>query len=169
MFCLNLQLEDSHFLHSLCYVRIDDDKWNIHGIYVANPTDDCLNPTINGKVEERPQGFAEATIKHEDFIKTNDLIIDTLKGSDLEGSARAEYSTKRLIKFFTEQDKEKNQQKVEELLNNPTEIDAETTVRAYIASLISKGLSNEEMLKIIKSKRNFVGTGSRYSATGVNV
>ncbi len=152
--------------HAICYVRIDDDKWGIHGIYASDPTADSQNPVIDGRVQERPQGFANATIKHEDYIKTNILTTWGLIG---KVDDYTEVSLKGLIKFFTEQDKEKNQQAVEELLHNPTDIEHDTNLRAYISTLISKNLSKEEQLKILQTKSCFAGTNTIYSAGGVNV
>ncbi len=152
--------------HAMCYVRIDDNKWGIHGIYASDPTADSQNPIIDGKVHERPQGFANSTIKHEDYIKTNILTTWGLIGEVDDYTAA---SLKGVIKFFTEQDKEKNQQAVGDLLHNPTDIAQDTNLRAFISTLISKNLSKEEQLKILQSKNCFAGTNTIYSASGVNV
>ena len=147
--------------HALCYVRIDDDKWGIHGIYVSDPTSDSLKLTIDGKIVQRHQAFNFATIKHEDFIKK---LLDSVLDKTLALPKCA-----KLIEFFTQKDKEKNQQMVEELLHNPSEIDEKTVVRAYIASLRSKNLPQEEEYKIFESRRSFAGTTTIYSTTGLNV
>ena len=153
--------------HAICYVRIDDDKWDIHGIYASDPTADSQNPIIDGKINERPQGFTNATIKHEDYLKTNTLTTWGLIGK-VDDYTKS--SLKGLIKFFTEQDKEKKQQAVEELLHNPTDIKQDTNLRAYIATLISKNLSEKEQLEILKSKSGFAGTNTIYSTdNGVTV
>lgn len=149
--------------HQICFVRIDDDKYNIHGIYVSDPTNDCAGVILNDQHEKRVQGFNYSTIPVKDFLKCN-VLGRTKNCNDSEYARKTDEEEKRnLIDYFTNNNSDNK--KVDSLLKNPSFIDGKICAKAYINVLIHQGLSHDEILSKCKERsETFLGTTTEYSA-----
>lgn len=156
--------------HQICFVKIDDERHNIHGIYASDPTNDSQNPTIDGSTFIRKQGFSSATIKLSDLKDKRNYTLTNICKSDtpeeIIKSILSWFDNKGLSNLDVVNDDIINQTRLKNvnLLNNPDEIYGITCGSALVAVSRSRGLDIEEYLT--KDRENFYGTNGVFKPEG---